>query len=79
MTNPKPQYRQFLISAGLAVLALAAGFGVSHGLTLLKQPPVLREPVERVYNVEVFDVENLTLREIVRGLGTSEAEREVVL
>ena len=79
VTNPKPQYRQFLISAGLAVLALAAGFGVSHGLTLLKQPPVLREPVERVYNVEVFDVENLTLREIVRGLGTSEAEREVVL
>lgn len=80
VTNPQPpQYRQILISAGLAVLALAAGFGVSHGLTLLKQPPVLREPVERVYNVEVFDVENLTLREIVRALGTSEAEREVVL
>lgn len=80
VTNPQtPQYRQILTSAGLAILALTAGFGVSHGLTLLKQPPVLREPVERVYNVEVFNVENLTLREIVRALGTSEAEREVVL
>ena len=80
MTNPSPpKPRQFLTSVVLSAAALAAGFGVSHGLTLLRKPPVLREPVERTYNVEVFAVESLDLREIVRAFGTSQADREVVL
>lgn len=80
MTNPSPpKKRQFLTSILLSVLALIAGFGVSHGLTLLKKPPILREPVERTYNVEVFEVESLDLREIVRAFGTSQSDREVVL
>ncbi len=80
MTNPSPpKQRQFVTSAVLSVLALAVGFAVSNGLTLLKKPPVLREPVERTYNVEVFQVESLDLREIVRAFGTSQADREVVL
>lgn len=79
MTNLPPKKRQFLTSVVLSVLALAAGFGVSHGLTLLRKPPVLRELVERTYNVEVFQVESLDLREVVRAFGTSRADREVVL
>lgn len=71
--------RQYSTSIILSVLALSAGFGVSHGLTLLKKPPVLRQPVERTYNVEVFEVQSLDLREMVRGFGTSQPDREVVL
>lgn len=80
MTNSTPpKKRQFLTSIVLSAVALTAGFGVSHGLTLLKKPPVLREPVERTYNVEVFAVESLDLREVVRAFGTSQSDREVVL
>lgn len=80
MTNPAvPLWRRYLTSIVLSGLALATGFGVSHGLTLLAKPPVLREPVERTYNVEVFAVEALELREVVRAFGTSQADREVVL
>lgn len=80
MTNPSPPpRRKFLVSAVLSIIALSVGFAVSHGLTLLAKPPVLRQPVERIYNVEVFHVESLDLREIVRAFGTSQADREVVL
>lgn len=80
MTNSSPpKARQTLTSIVLSVVALAVGYGVSYGLTLLRKPPVLREPVERIYNVEVFAVESQDLREIVRAFGTSQADREVVL
>lgn len=80
MTHHEPSqkgraFRSILLSA----VALAIGFAVSHGLTLLKKPPTLREPVERIYNVEVFKVEALNLREVIWAFGTSQAEREVVL
>lgn len=79
MTIATPQIRKYTTSAGLSVLALAVGFAVSHGLTLLKRPPVLREVVERTYNVEAFQVESLDLREVIRAFGTSQADREVVI
>lgn len=79
MTIATPQIRKYTISTGLSFLALAVGFAVSHGLTLLKRPPVLREVVERTYNVEVFQVESVDLREIIRAFGTSQADREVVI
>ncbi|MBS0205215.1 MAG: efflux RND transporter periplasmic adaptor subunit [Planctomycetes bacterium] len=80
MTNPSsPDARQILKSIVLSAFALSIGYGITYGLTLLRKPPVLREPVERVYNVEVFAVESLDLREIVRAFGTSQADREVVL
>ena len=67
------------MSVGLAAIALAIGFGVTHGLTQLKRPPELRVAEEREYKVEVFKVESQSVREIVRAFGTSQAEREVVL
>lgn len=80
VTKPlPPQYRQVFVSVGLAAIALAIGFGVTHGLTQLKRPPELRVAEEREYKVEVFKVESQSVREIVRAFGTSQAEREVVL
>lgn len=79
MTTATLQTRKYAISLGLSALALAIGFAISYGLTLLKRPPVLRELAERTYNVEVFQVEALDLREVVRAFGTSQADREVVI
>lgn len=80
MSNPSPSMlRQVLTSITLATLVLGAGFAAFYGLTLLKKPPVLREPVVRTYNVEVFQVEALDLREIIRAFGTSRPDREVVI
>ncbi|MCH7990556.1 MAG: HlyD family efflux transporter periplasmic adaptor subunit [Planctomycetes bacterium] len=45
----------------------------------LKQPPAEREPIEKIYNVEVFDVEPANLQEIISGFGTARADREVTL
>lgn len=78
-TVPRSTVQYYLVSVLLSALALAIGAVVSYGLTLLAKPPVLREVVERTYNVEVFAVESLELREIVRAFGTSQADREVVV
>lgn len=80
MANPLPsRSRQVVRSILLAALALSAGFAVNYGLTRLKKPPVLRDPVTRTYHVDTFLVESLDLREIIRAFGTSRPDREVVL
>lgn len=79
MTHSTPPTRPFLKSILYSLIALAIGCSVTYGLTLLKKPPQLRAPVTRTYNVEVFRVEALDVREIIRAFGTSQADREVVL
>jgi len=68
-----------LISIVLSVLVLSAG-GVSSGyLAGLRQPPPVREPEPRRYNVEVFTVESANVQEIVTAFGTAQANREVTV
>lgn len=62
-----------------SLVALALGGVMTYGLALLAKPPVLRQPTERTYNVDVFQVEALNIREVIRAFGTSQAEREVVV
>lgn len=67
-----------LINLGLCLLALLVGGGSFAGLASLKEDPPRREIDEKVFNVEVFEVERADLQEVVRGFGSAVAEREVV-
>ena len=60
------------------VLALLVGGGGFAGLASLREEPPKRDVETKVFNVEVFDVQPVNLREIVNGFGTAVAEREVV-
>ncbi len=73
------RYRRTLISLVLCTIALAAGAGAFEYLAALKQPPSTRQQAEKVYNVEVFDVERCNLQEIISGFGTARSDREVVV
>jgi multidrug efflux pump subunit AcrA (membrane-fusion protein) len=63
----------------LCILLPICGYEVYQLLASLKQPPAEREPIEKIYNVEVFDVEPANLLEIISGFGTARADREVTL
>ena len=63
----------------LCILLPVCGIVVFQLLASLKQPPAEREPIEKIYNVEVFDVESANLQEIISGFGTARADREVTL
>ncbi len=80
MTTSTPPVRQrVLLSALLSVLILAAGAAACYALSLLHKPPVLKAPSDRRYNVEVFSVQPVDLREIIHAFGTVRPEKEVVL
>ncbi len=68
-----------LLSFILCVAALAGGFGGCTYLAGLKQPPAVRAPEARRFNVEVFQVERADVQELILGFGTAHADREVVL
>jgi RND family efflux transporter MFP subunit len=68
-----------LVSALLIVLVLSAGGASSAYLAGLRQPPPVREPEPRRYNVEVFSVESADVQEIVSAFGTALANREVTV
>jgi RND family efflux transporter MFP subunit len=55
------------------------GVAVFFLLASLKPAPAARAPAEKIYNVEVFDVERADLQEIVSSFGTTLASREVVI
>lgn len=61
----------------MCVLILGLGSAAFQLLASMKAPPETRPEVERILNVEVFTVEPATLREIIAGFGTVEAEDEV--
>jgi multidrug efflux pump subunit AcrA (membrane-fusion protein) len=67
------------VSLVLCLLLPVCGIVVFQLLASLKQPPAEREPIEKIYNVEVFDVEPANLQEIISGFGTARADREVTL
>lgn len=70
---------RILLSVVLCLLIPAFGAAAYFGLASLKEPPAEREIVEKVYNVEVFDVEPADLREIISAFGSAEADRQVTL
>ncbi len=59
----------FLIGGGLVFMGLAG----------LKEKPAQLPVEEKIYKVDVFEVQQLPLKEIIAGFGTSRAYREVVL
>lgn len=79
-TNPPtptaPPLNAWLM-AGLCVVILAGGGGTFSFLGAMKEPPETRPETERTLNVQVFSVEQATLREIIVGFGTVVAEDEV--
>ena len=78
-TNETPARRRLLKSVLLSMLVLAMGAAASYGLSQLRQPPELRAPADRKYNVEVYSVQSVDLREIINAFGTARPEKEVVL
>ena len=78
-TNPPPVPRRLLKSVVLSLLVLAMGAAASYGLSQLRQPPELKPPSDRKYNVEVYSVHPVDLREIINAFGTARPEKEVVL
>lgn len=64
----------------IAVVGCLFG-GVAGCLTLasMRVPPELREPVPQRFNVDLFQVERATVREVVTGFGSAEPVREVVV
>ncbi|QDT39350.1 efflux RND transporter periplasmic adaptor subunit [Stratiformator vulcanicus] len=70
---------QWVISIVLSVVSIALGLLGFSVLASLKQPPSERPAVERSFNVDVFEVEPVTLQEVVSGFGTARADREVTL
>jgi len=72
------KHRSPLVNIGLCLLALLIGGGSFSGLASLREEPPRREIDEKIFNVEVFEVQRSNLQEIVRGFGTAIAEREVV-
>ena len=78
-TNTPPAPRRLLKSVLLSMLVLAAGAAASYGLSQLRQPPELKAPSDRKYNVEVYSVHPVDLREIINAFGTARPEKEVVL
>ena len=78
-TSTPPVRRRLLKSVVLSALVLAVGAVASYGLSQLRRPPELKDPSERRYNVEVYEVQPVDLREIVNAFGTARPEKEVVL
>jgi RND family efflux transporter MFP subunit len=75
-----PQWSgRILVTLVLSELALAGGYGIKYGLTLLKQAPEVRETVVRKYNVEIFTAAPVDVREIVGAFGTARADKDVTL
>lgn len=75
----RPSRSKIIASIVLSLLVLGIGGASSAYLSGLKQPPALREPEPRRYNVEVFDVAAVNLQEIVTAFGTARADREAIL
>lgn len=67
-------------AAGGVCLLILASAVVGLGLLASMRPkPQKREIEERVYNVQVFEVETTNLTEIVHSFGTAKADLEVVV
>ena len=70
---------RIVASVVLGVAALGLGLGVFLWLASMKQAPTARYVAAKIYNVDVFDVEQADLREIITGFGVPRADREVVV
>ena len=68
-----------LLTNLLGGAALLLGGGAYSYLASLEKPLEAREIVDKVYVVEVFDVQPTDLQEIISGFGTARADREVVI
>lgn len=73
------QFRRPILTVLLSCGAILAGLWGFDALSSLKAPPLENEPVAKVYNVEVFDVQRADLPETLVGYGTARSDREVVL
>jgi len=71
--------RRVVISLVLCMVIPILGWMGFSFLSSLRKPPAKREPVEKIYNVEVFGVEPADVQEIISGFGTARADREVTL
>lgn len=71
-------HKSISINIILCAVALLVGGGGFAGLASLREEPAKREVEEKVFNVEVYQVQRINLQEIVKGFGSAEAERQVV-
>ncbi len=76
--NMPDRHDSISINLVLCLLALMVGGGGFVGLASLRKEPEKREVEEKIFNVEVFEVQRVNLQEIVKGFGSAVAEREVV-
>ena len=67
------------MSLTFGIAFVCVGVVVFFLLASLKPAPAARAPTEKIYNVEVFDVERADLQEIISSFGTTLASREVVV
>lgn len=76
-----PQRKRLAILANIVICGfiLSMGGAVFGWFSTFKQQPEQREKIEKIYNVEVYDVEKANLQEILSGFGTAIADREVVI
>lgn len=63
----------------LIVLCLVTGVAGLGYLAGLRQPPSVRVPEARQYNVDVFVVQPADVQEMISAYGTAQAEKQVVL
>ena len=68
-----------LVSLALIVLAIGFSGAVFSMLARLKKPAAEREAVERIYTVEVFNVETSDMLPLISAYGTARSDREVVI
>lgn len=71
-------HKSIAINIILCAVALLAGGGGFAGLASLREEPAKREVEPKVFNVEVYEVQQVDLQEIVKGFGSAVAEREVI-
>ena len=65
-----------VLLCAVALVVAAVGFAA---LAAMRPPVAAREPIERVFNVDVFRAEVHSLKEVISGFGTAEPDQEVLL
>ena len=79
-TKPRPRKAvRVLASLVLSVVSLGLAVTVFGFLASLMPEPTRRDRPEKIYNVEVYDVESSDVQEVISAFGTARADREVVI
>lgn len=86
VNGPRAKSRRWIARISKTVLSIILVVGVLIGggaafskLAEQKKPPAPREPVVKVYNVEVFPIQPTDIPEHFPAFGTAEANKDVVI